>query len=340
MAESSNTVDIASTSQQAGPLPSKRGEIGYDEQAHAQDEHRVSSSSPVNLPARHPADRDNQDTPSNSDAPSQPEPNTNQPSTADTASTSSSTRRKHFLKFLDSKKIPSFWGLRLTTLLAFVVQSLLVAGTAVGWGLTAKRIASSGGSDAASQVMGSSSSIFVHVIFGIAILAQLIFLERRLFMLRAQRYSYVHPGQILPSARHMNMTNVDPVVAWSPWNRPPLPTYAAALAQSGVGTGDVEDHIIAQPPPPAYGNTRGSTMILQGYLRESLRLQRPPSAHSQASRTSLNSAPGDRPLSYRSTDSGWDVIQDADRARRLEATLAALERPQRTISRTSQHSAV
>ncbi|KAH8825437.1 hypothetical protein DL96DRAFT_1467725 [Flagelloscypha sp. PMI_526] len=318
-------------SQQAGPLPQKQGEIGYDETLHTRDDQRTSSSSPVNLPARHPADRD--DPPSDSNTPSPDPQPTQEPVTTDSSSTTPSVKRRHFLKFLDSKKIPAYWGLRLTTLLAFFLQVLIVAGTVTGWALTAKRIAGGDGNDLPSQMMGSSSSIFVHVVFGIAILGQLIFLERRIFMLRAQRYSYVHPGQILPSARYTNMTGVDPVVAWSPWNRPPLPSYAAALAQSGAGTGDVEDHIIAQPPPPAYGNTRGSTMLLQGYLRESLRLQRPPSAHSQNSRMSLHSAPGDRPLSYRSTDSGWDVIQDADRALRLEQTLAALERPQPAASR-------
>ncbi|KAF5333021.1 hypothetical protein D9758_015187 [Tetrapyrgos nigripes] len=45
---------------QAGPLPKKRGEIGYQEELHetAQGEASSSSSEPASLPERHPADRD------------------------------------------------------------------------------------------------------------------------------------------------------------------------------------------------------------------------------------------------------------------------------------------
>lgn len=162
----------------------------------------------------------------------------------------------------------------------------------------------------------TSSTIFIHVVFGVALLGQLLFLERRVFLMRAQRYAFVHPGEILPSARH---PVVDQSIAFSPWNRPPLPTYAAALAQSGVGTGDVEDHIIAQPPPPAYGNTRGSRLLLAGHLNDTQRAQRPASQMSQQ--------PADRPVSYMSHDDEWEVIQDADRALQLEQTLARLEQP-------------
>jgi hypothetical protein len=163
----------------------------------------------------------------------------------------------------------------------------------------------------------ASSSIFIHVVFAVAFLSQCLFLERRIYVLRAQRYAFLHPGEILPTSRRRGQLP-DASVALSPWNRPPLPTYAAALAQSGVGTGDVEDHIIAAPPPPAYGNTRGSTLLLSGFLNATLRAQRPVSEMSQQH---------DRPVSYASRDDDWEVIQDADRARQLEETLARLERP-------------
>ncbi|KAF9649895.1 hypothetical protein BDM02DRAFT_3128021 [Thelephora ganbajun] len=45
------------------------------------------------------------------------------------------------------------------------------------------------------------------------------------------------------------------------------------LPSSDVGTEDVEDNHIAVAPPPAYGNTRGSTLILVGFISSELREQ-------------------------------------------------------------------
>ncbi|KIK69760.1 hypothetical protein GYMLUDRAFT_121995, partial [Collybiopsis luxurians FD-317 M1] len=126
-----------------------------------------------------------------------------------------------------------------------------------------------------------SSTIFVHVVFAVGFLSQCLFLERRIYVMRAQRYMFLHPGEILPTSRHGRA--FDATVAFSPWNRPPLPTYAAALAQSGVGTGDVEDNLIAVNPPPAYGNTRGSTLLLSGFLDARLRAERPVSVRTEIS---------------------------------------------------------
>jgi hypothetical protein len=64
-------------------------------------------------------------------------------------------------------------------------------------------------------------------------------------------------------------------------------------------------------------------MILTGYLRDSLRAQRPVSEQSQMSQRHDEDG---RPLSYVSKDEQWEEIQDADRARRLEEALARLER--------------
>ncbi|KAJ6513119.1 hypothetical protein C8R45DRAFT_962474 [Mycena sanguinolenta] len=201
---------------------------------------------------------------------------------------------------------------------------------------------SNNNSDPTTTSLGNASTaIFVHVVFGVVTLIQLLFLERRIFRLRAERYSFVHPGEILPSARRrlINAGDGGTSLAFSPWNRPPLPTYAAALAQSGVGTGDVEDHLIAAPPPPAYGNTRGSTFLLSGFLSDRLRAQRPVSSAStvrasqRASTTTVAARAremaerGERPVSYRSVDEDWEEVQNAERARRLEETLDTLERP-------------
>jgi len=337
-ASSSGSVLTEESRPEAGPLPTKRGEIGFTEEEHGETE-RVPSPVEV-LPARHPADRDAASPPA-----SEPAATTTFSPPAiisappdDTSSTNSMVKKKKgFLGCLKPKKIPSYGGIHLTTFLAFVLQILTIAGTIAAWALCVRftmrppsqsqpqQSNSDPSSDSSTPQMSGSSAIFIHVVFGVAVLGQLLFLERRIFRLRAERYAFIHPGEMLPTSRRHR---ADPSIGLSPWNRPPLPTYAAALAQSGGGTGDVEDHLIAAPPPPAYGNTRGSRLLLTGFLRDSLRAQRPVSVDSQ--QTS-----GERPLSYASRDDEWEVIQDADRARQLEETLSQLERHS---SRGSQRS--
>ncbi|KAJ6576614.1 hypothetical protein DFH09DRAFT_980776 [Mycena vulgaris] len=317
---------------QAGPLPRKRGEIGFSEDALKEaEEGRSESPAAAALPERHPEDR-GATTESAAPPPAAPAVSASPSSTTLASSTESLSKKKRILGFLKPKTVPSYGGLRLTTLLAFALQCLIVTGTIVGWVFAVTRLAhskQSSSGDQGQQALGSASTaIFIHVVFGVATLIQLLFIERRVFRLRAERYSFVHPGEILPSARRRAMG--DPSMGLSPWNRPPLPTYAAALAQSGVGTGDVEDHLIAAPPPPAYGNTRGSTFLLSGFLRESLRAQRPVSAQTQASQNTLQPAMSERPerpISYVSVDEDWEEVQNAERARRLEETLSTLERP-------------
>jgi len=317
---------------QAEPLPSKRGEIGFMEGVH--DVIPEGNASEVNLPERHPADRGQP--PSFTATPSDPSPSNADSPVATTAAgeapraaspaPDSISKSSSILKFLKPTK--SFGGVRLATLLIFTFQLLLMGATAVTWFFSTRLIKNTGSDN---MPGGASSSVFVHVIFLLAVIGQLIFLERRFFRLRGERYSYLHPGEILPRHRGVPRSG-DTGIAFAPWNRPPLPTYAAALAQSGVGTGDVEDHLIAAPPPPAYGNTRGSTLLLQGYLRNSLRAQRPPSVISEAP------SERDRPISYASRDERWEEIQDADRARQLDATLSRLEAPRPTRSASGRSS--
>ncbi|KAF5333014.1 hypothetical protein D9758_015188 [Tetrapyrgos nigripes] len=199
----------------------------------------------------------------------------------------------------------------------------MVAGTLAGWIVAALMLGKGKGSQSTTDSNGNpiapsnaSGSIFIHVVFAIAFLGQLLFLERRIFVMRAQRYAYLHPGEILPTSRRRGFGTTNASMGIAPWNRPPLPSYARALQESGVGTGDVEDNEIAVVPPPAYGNTRGSRMLLTGFLRESLQAQRPASVHTVAS---------SRPVSYASRDDDWEIIQDADRARQLEDTLTTLQ---------------
>ena len=104
--------------------------------------------------------------------------------------------------------------------------------------------------------------------------------------------------------------------------------------ESGVGTGDVEDNRIAVAPPPAYGNTRGSTLLLAGFIsaefQEQARLARQirgdrSSVATVASTESDKSSDKSRPMSYRTVDSEWDARCDMSRATYLAETLAQLE---------------
>jgi hypothetical protein len=148
-------------------------------------------------------------------------------------------------------------------------------------------------------------------------MAQLAFIERRVYRVRAERYAFKHPGEALPSSLQRGYSFSDGTIPIAPWSRPPLPTYAAALAASGVGTGDVEDPEIARPPPPAYGRTRGSTLVLAGSLRDSMRIQAQGDEDNRSeSRASHHS---DRPVSFLSRDEEWEERQAADLARRTEA---------------------
>lgn len=347
IASSSSTSTLTASRPQAGPLPSKQGEIGYSEDLHGRgrdlesgvvnsgDGGSVRSVTP--LPARHPADRDAPPAidasaeSATTDVPLTPAPGAvaapaPAPAEASTTDSSSSSLHSTSKRFFRARKVPTYGGVRATTLAIFTIQCLCIIGTIAGWALAVMSIAknnknqssdTSNTSNGTNGVSGfSSTSIFVHVVFAIAVIAQLLFLERRIFTLRAERYSYVHPGEVLPTSNRRGSASM----GYAPWHRPPLPTYAAALAQSGHGTGDVEDNAIAVPPPPAYGNTRDSRLLLQGFLRNSLRAQRPVSEHSQMSQQD-----GERPLSYASQDQQWQEIQDAERAIKLEETLGKLE---------------
>ncbi|KAM5539497.1 hypothetical protein V8D89_006949 [Ganoderma adspersum] len=330
---------------QAGPLPRKRGEIGFDEGLYnILVEGDQASSSSTSFPERHPADRQYAAS-SELNAPVADHP-PRSPSRTESTNTASTAGKRSIISFFKPKRIPTFGGLRLTTLAVFFFQLALFAGTLAGWVLTIQRMQKSMASSASSSsgdgnmqtvLSTTSAQIFVHVAFGIAALAEIIFIERTIFRLRAERYAYIHPGAVLPRSRPRTSEEREMAIAFAPWNRPSLPTYAAALAQSGLGTGDVEDNIIAIPPPPAYGNTRGSTLLLRGFLTDALRAQRPRSDGSVGSwvsvRSERRSRPAgagavdeqDRPKSYMSTDPEWDARCDADRALVLEETLARLE---------------
>ncbi|CAL1712386.1 unnamed protein product [Somion occarium] len=312
---SRNRTSTETVRAQAGPLPFKRGEIGYREDHQSQSQ--TPSTSTTLLPGRHPADH-----PPDASAPQAP---SSRASDASSDGSSMNSMGKHSL--ISFSNLPKVGGVRLASLGILLLQLSAIGGTVAGWAVVAKRMPNN-----SSGPLGINSTlIFVHIAFAIITLLQIVFLERSIFRVRAERYAHKHPGGILPSSRNRLGNPGGMTLGIAPWSRPPLPNYAAALAQSGHGTGDVEDNIIAVPPPPAYGNTRGSTLLLSGFIGENLRAQRTRERVRESQGTvrgswlSGLSRRSDRPVSYRSHDSAWEERVDAHRAIQLEETLARLE---------------
>jgi len=311
---STTTAPVADESPRphAPPLPRKVGEIGYVPPAQSEPEMReVDLNEP--RPARHPADHD----PASSSNPSSTANLTAATATTATTATTTSTTTEASQPKKDRSWMLggiSIWSFaRLFTLFG------LMAGTGVAWWYTVQRFQANVDQGISS---GLSSTIFVHVAFTVISLFEFIFLERCLFHIRAERYMFKH-GMPMHARRAA-------ALGITPWNRPSLPTYAAALAESGHGTGDVEDNLIAIIPPPAYGNTRGSVLLLSSMLPSSL--IRSLSRISQRSQRSTRSRPRSqdaeveegrrsRPVSYGASEE----IGDAARARELENSLAQLE---------------
>jgi len=304
--------------QEAGPLPQKRGEIGFVEGLHHQPELQVPPIA-ITLPSRHPADH-------GVDLEAQIASGSTIPITPASAATRNrnsiaSVRSDAAAK--ENKCSHSIAGLRFTTLSLCAFQLLVLSACITIW-IVAIRSVSKNTTTAPTLIVS------LHVIFVIVLIAQLIFLERTVFKLRVQRYAYLFPGENIPMQARAGIPT--PAIAFAPWNRPPLPTYAAALAQSGAGTGDVEDHLIAAPPPPAYGNTRGSRLILAGHMRQSILAQRPPSGLSY-----VNEVPEGEPgpenyegLGDGPTDGqmpGGEGLDQTEMERQRNQTLAQLERP-------------
>ena len=224
---------VESPRPEAPPLPRKAGEIGYVPPAQSEPEMRDVNLNEPTLPARHPADRDHAQSPSSSA----------QTTTAAAAANGDS----------QPKKIRSwtFGGIHIWSFIRLFLLLGLMGGTAGAWWYTVKHFQDStttnqaqgdqGNTQGQATAQGSqatygwSSTVFVHVAFAIVVLFEFIFLERNIFHIRAERYMFKHG--MSPDARRPATLGI------APWNRPPLPSYAAALAESGHGTGDVEDNL-------------------------------------------------------------------------------------------------
>jgi len=335
---SSSTATLAARPE-ADPLPRKVGEIGYTppkspKTPEGPQEPQVDEAP---LPARHPADR-SEDAPSTEASATPPAPAATTPEATDS---SASSVKKSWRQRL------TVGGVSLFSIFRIVVLLIFLGGTGAAWAITIKifganpnnssgpsddgsgdpnaSLSSQGGDSSNSGSSRSlppsfSSLIILHVSFTVVALVELLFLERSIFHARAERYLYKNG---------ITRGGASAAMGIAPWNRPPLPTYAAALAESGRGTGDVEDNLIAIPPPPAYGQTRGSVLLLSGFLRDSLVLnirrssQRSSTSHSSrsASPREMEEGRGSRPISYDASEE----VDNAKRALELEAALSRLE---------------
>lgn len=315
---------------QAGPLPQKRGEIGYTENAQPSPvEEPALPSLVVTMPARHPMDT--------SPVPSESPPTAQGQSPSPAAATNAEAEDP--MPMQKPNRRGHYAGIRISSWVRFSIQLTVLISTIVAWVLIIVLLGSklSAGSpptleNPTGSLPSDTATIFVYVAFAVACLAQLLFLERAIFHMRAERYCYLHPECRVSPDGFVAARGVTPGMSFAPWNRLPLPTYAAALALSGHGTGDVEDNIIAVPPPPAYGNTRDSTLVLAGNPPNHLR-------HSRVShRQAIETIPESRPVSYMTIDEHWEERQNAERARQLEETLARLEESSGSTDRVSGNS--
>lgn len=323
---SANAIQPDVGRREAEPIPIKIGERGYSPYLHASVEDSptsrdslVASSSSVSLPlGPHPAERSRTSLlppppPAhlNSAPTLNPIAHPNISTTSLTPSTQKLKLKAFTRKFKPSHKPSRYlFGASPHTFARLSVQMVLLIGTSVAWAVAAQRMTRSSSSESTAINMGGGV-IFVHVAFTIITLIQLLFLERCLYRLRAERHLLLHPALPMPLGQARNN------VAFAPWHRAPLPTYAAALGYRG--TGDVEDGEVARvvamgrgDVPPLYGNTRGSTLLAFGKGVT-------PSSRRQSGQ-SVNGA-GDRPVSYGQSQE----LEDALRAHRLEEALGRLE---------------
>jgi hypothetical protein len=309
---------------QADLLPTKRGEIGYRESLNptvpsdAEPESNVTAHR-TSAPARHPTDRVPR--PARSEPGSFPIANTN----GNQSVAGSQPSSRPILAFFEPKYCK--FGVRVSTILFLVTQGSLLLATIALWVILATLILPP--SVAGRKV---ATSVFVHITFVICTIAEVVLFERILFRYRAERYAILHAGEALPDSFNRR-AHISTRLALAPWNRPPLPTYAAVLMESGVGTGDVEDNRIAVSPPPAYGYTRGSTLLLAGFISDELQEQSQLAREAREERSSQatvasidsNKSIKSRPTSYVTVDSEWDARCDMNRATYLAETLAQLE---------------
>jgi len=350
----------------AGPLPRKPGEIGYVEETNPSNSTLRVLDPSINISMEtlngpHPAERErdqhdrNQSQridhrhaeSSSSTAPSTlPSSSTitlplgpanAQSSVSLAPTTTSSIKRRLKILSLSQKSKSYLLGATPRSIARLGLQLTVLAGTVIGWVFAVRliKVPNVGGSDNDNNNGPPvSGTIFIHVAFTVVTLIQLLFLERCIFHIRAERWMHYNPNSTLPSNLRGRSQTGPSRMPYAPWNRPSLPTYAAALGFRG--TGDAEDNEIARvvaigsgDVPPQYGHTRGSTLLAYG-IGGRLQMVRGSSGSviSEMLDRSRSTTPSpatrdtrERPVSYGQSEE----IEDALRAHRLEDALSRLE---------------
>ncbi|KAG9005934.1 hypothetical protein FRB90_010135 [Tulasnella sp. 427] len=292
MEQSNQLTQPGGRSQEAPALPSKRGELGYVER-NTEVDLSLGPEEALNA-GPHPAER----TRGSSSSRGTPAEEQSRQESGDRRSGSGAAtsiigpKAAVFQSWRSTKPNRRFGGLANATVLRLTAILIATGGVGVIWVFAVRVLqanarpnygdSSEPSAPPPSPGDATPSLVFVHISFATAVLILLIFLERAVFRARVDRFAFKNPG-VLPQYRSRGGRGIPesgPLsegsswrsIPYAPWNRPPLPTYAAAV--NVRGTGDVEDEIIAAPPPPAYGNTRGSTLLLTGFpgLREGRRI--------------------------------------------------------------------
>ena len=215
----------AATRPQADPLPTKRGEIGYRASLNRPVSFNPQPESDVtahdaSIPARHPADREPLPA-------TEPSPITSE--NGDEQVPESQPSSTPILSFLKPKF--SKFGVRPSTIFLLVAQSSLLLISIGFWIILAKLILPS------SNGTTTATGVFVHLSFVIAIIVQVVLLERLVFRYRAERYAALHPGEVIPDTFNRG-EQVSTRLALAPWNRPPLPTVSLIFRLLEVGNAD------------------------------------------------------------------------------------------------------
>src|SRR6266478_3321126 len=172
VASSSSTTLTQEVMRQAGPMPSKRGEIVFVEGVHEQVQEPSQTDDQAPLPTRHPADT-RVPSPIQDPANEAPSPSGTFTTPSDGSSITGADKRS----FLKHKRLPIFMGIHTTTLLLLGAQLALFTGTVIGWVFAAIVLSRNGTPNVPSpgpankknmptpQDNSGTSQIFVHVSF-------------------------------------------------------------------------------------------------------------------------------------------------------------------------------
>ncbi|KAG8860919.1 hypothetical protein FRB96_003654 [Tulasnella sp. 330] len=151
---------------------------------------------------------------------------------------------------------------------------LMIGIIAVGWVLSIRAIEASPNSNQSpsEEDPGNpiSSAVFVYIAFGVCSLALLIVLHHTVQQALVERHTFAHPLDVLPRYN----TYEGDGDTYAPLQTRMRPLWLSGSLREGravpVPVVEGDGPAMVGPPPPAYGRTRGSTLLLRGLpaLRE------------------------------------------------------------------------